>query len=115
MKLNLALALGAGLLGGALLSHFPTRLVYAQSKATEAKLHLEDTFTSRGQAVQMAADSIDRDESTIRLKGNVEIRLRPSSPNGDVMVLHADEAEYRKQGDEIVPRGNVRVTLEKPR
>jgi len=34
---------------------------------------------------------------------------------GDVMVLHADEAEYRKQGDEIVPRGKVLVTLEKPR
>ena len=31
---------------------------------------------------------------------------------GDV---DADEADYLKQGDEIVPRGNVRVTLEKPR
>jgi lipopolysaccharide assembly outer membrane protein LptD (OstA) len=62
----------------------------------------------------MAADSIARDESTIRLRGNVEIKLRPSNPTGDVMVLRADEADYRKQSDEIVPQGNVRVTLEKP-
>ena len=108
MKLNLILSLLAtGLLGGAL-------FVYAQSQTPEPKLHV-DAFTSRGQGVVMAADSIERDESTIRLKGNVEIKLRPSNPDGDVMVLHADEAEYRKQGDEIVPRGNVRVTLEKPR
>jgi lipopolysaccharide assembly outer membrane protein LptD (OstA) len=114
MKLNLAFALGAGLLGGAFLSHYPTRLVYAQSRTTGAKLHLEDMFTSRGQAVIMAAVSIDRDESTIRLRGNVEIKLRPSNPNGDVMVLRSDEADYHRQGDEIAPRGNVRVTLEKP-
>lgn len=107
MKLNLTLLLAAGLLGGAL-------FVYAQSQATEPKLHV-DAFTARGQGVVMAADSIERDDSTIRLKGNVEIKLRPSNPDGDVMVLHADEAEYRKQGDEIVPRGNVRVTLEKTR
>jgi lipopolysaccharide assembly outer membrane protein LptD (OstA) len=110
MKLSLTLA--AALLGGAFLSHYASGLVYAQTQATEPKLHV-DTFTSRGQGVVMAADSIERDESTIRLKGNVEIKLRPSNPNGDVMVLHADEAEYRKQGDEIVPSGNVRVTLEK--
>jgi lipopolysaccharide export system protein LptA len=97
MKLNLTLLLAAGLLSGAL-------FVYAQSQATTAKLHV-DAFTSRGQGVVMAADSIERDESTIRLKGNVEIKLRPSNPDGDVMVLHADEADYRKQGDEIVPRG----------
>jgi lipopolysaccharide assembly outer membrane protein LptD (OstA) len=106
MKLNPVLALAAGLIGGAFL--------YAQSQATDTKLHV-DTFTSRGQGVMMAADSIERDASTIRLKGKVEIKLRPSSPEGDVMVLHADEADYIKQGDEIVPRGNVRVTLEKPR
>ncbi len=107
MKLNLTLLLAAGVLGG-------TLFVYAQSQATPPKLHV-DAFTSRGQGVVMAADSVERDESTIRLKGNVEIKLRPASPDGDVMVLHADEAEYLKQGDEIVPRGNVRVTLEKPR
>jgi len=108
MKLNLTLLLlAAGVLGGSV-------FVYAQSQATAPKLHV-DAFTSRGQGVVMSADSIDRDESTIRLKGNVEIKLRPLNPDGDVMVLHADEAEYRKQGDEILPRGNVRVTLEKPR
>ena len=108
MKLSLILVLVAtGLLGGALFA-------YAQSQATGPKLHV-DAFTARGQGVVMAADSIEREESTIRLKGNVEIKLRPLNPDGDVMVLHADEAEYRKRGDEIVPRGNVRVTLEKPR
>ena len=106
MKLNPALALSAGLAGGAFL--------YAQSQTADTKLHV-DAFTSRGQGVMMAADSIERDASTIRLKGNVEIKLRPSSPNGDVMVLHADEADYLKPGDEIVPRGNVRVTLETPK
>ena len=108
MKLSLILVLVAtGLLGGALFAY-----AYAQSQATGPKLHV-DAFTARGQGVVMAADSIEREESTIRLKGNVEIKLRPSNPDGDVMVLRADEVEYRKQGDEIVPRGNVRVTLEK--
>jgi lipopolysaccharide assembly outer membrane protein LptD (OstA) len=112
MKLNLALA--AGLLGVAFLSHRTAKLVYAQSQATDTKLHV-DTFTARGQGVVLAADSIERNESVIKLKGNVEIMLRPSSASADAMVLRADEADYLKQGDEIVPRGNVRVTFEKPR
>jgi hypothetical protein len=31
------------------------------------------------------------------------------------MVLHADEADYVKQTDEIVPGGDVRVTFETPK
>jgi lipopolysaccharide assembly outer membrane protein LptD (OstA) len=115
MKLNLTFALAAGFLGGVFLSYAPG-LVHAQSPTrAEPKLQLVDTFTSRGQVVIMAADNIDRDVSMIRLRGNVEIKLRPSGPNVDVMVLRADEAVYHKQGDEIVPRGSVRVTLERPK
>ncbi len=115
MKFNLA-SLAAGILGGALLIYDHSGLVQAQSQTiTPGKLYLEDTFTSRGQAVLLSADSVDRDVSTIRLKGHVETKLRPSNANMDVMVLRADEADYLKQSDEIVPRGNVRVSLEKPK
>ena len=66
----------------------------------------------------LAADRIIGDKFGLHLEGNVEIKLRPSSPNQDVVVLHADEADYVKQTDvkqtdEIVPRGNVRLTFEK--
>jgi len=62
----------------------------------------------------LAANRIERDASTVQLSGNVEIRLRPSASDRDVMVLHADEAVYHRDTGEIVPHGNVRVTLEKP-
>ena len=115
MKLNPTIAVATALLGGAFLSHTPW-LVRAQSPpAAEPKLHVYDMATSHGNAIILAADSIDRDASTIRLKGNVEIKLRPLQPDLDVMVLHADEAVYHRHHDEIVPQGNVRITLEKPK
>ena len=115
MKHNLAI-LAAGILGGALLSLYYPVFVHAQFRmVTAGKLHLEDTFTARGQAVLLSADRVDRDASTIRLKGNVEIMLRPANTNVDVMILRADEADYLRQSDEVVPRGNVRISLEKPK
>jgi len=116
MKLNLTAALAAGVLGGVLLSSYAPNPVHAQSPAiTEPKLHLTDTFTSHGQLVMLAADSIDRDSSVIRLRGNVEIKLFVKSYDADFMVLRADEAEYHRQGDEIISQGNVRVTFERKR
>lgn len=85
-----------------------------QLMAAGPKLHLE-TFTSRGNAVLLAADHIQRSASLVQLRGNVEIRMRPSGSDRDVMVLHADQADYHRDTDQIVPRGNVRVSLEKPK
>jgi hypothetical protein len=79
------------------------------------KLYVTNTFTANGHGVILAADRIVRDKFVIHLEGNVEIKLRPSSPNQDVMVLHADEADYVRRTDEIVPRGNVRVIFELPK
>jgi lipopolysaccharide assembly outer membrane protein LptD (OstA) len=116
MKLKLTVALTAGLLGGALLSPHALKPVHAQSPAiAEPKLYVTDTFTSHGQPVILAANSIDRDSSVIRLRGNVEIKLSVKSYDADFMVLRADEAEYHRQGDEIIPQGNVRVTFERKR
>jgi len=120
-RAKLGLVVISGLLGG-VLAHYlpqavvPQAVVHAQSRTTgETKLYLTNTFTSHGHGVILAADSIVRDASVIHLKGRVEIKLRPSSPNQDVMILHADEADYNRQTDEIVPQGNVRVTLETPK
>lgn len=124
MKLNLALALAAGFLGGVLFSPFAPKLVHAQSPANPApKLHLTD-FTAQGQSLILAADEIERNASAIQLRGNVEIRLpkircdseyaQERARDANVMVVRADEADFQRQGDEFVPRGNVRVTIEKP-
>jgi lipopolysaccharide assembly outer membrane protein LptD (OstA) len=115
-RAKLGLAVVSGLLGGVLAHYLPQPVVHAQSRTTgETRLYLTNTFTSHGHGVMLAADSIVRDASVIHLKGNVEIKLRPSSPNQDVMILHADEADYNRKTDEIIPLGNVRVTLETPR
>jgi lipopolysaccharide assembly outer membrane protein LptD (OstA) len=93
---------------------FSTNAAHAQVR-NEPKLHLVDVFTTRGRALIVAADSIERNDSMMRLRGNVEIRLRPSSPSDEMMVLRADEADYDRKSDQIVPRGRVRVAFEKPR
>jgi lipopolysaccharide assembly outer membrane protein LptD (OstA) len=63
----------------------------------------------------MTANNVERDANEVRLRGNVQIQLRPQSPNAAVMVLYADEAIYRLKTDEIVPGGKVRLTIEKPK
>jgi lipopolysaccharide assembly outer membrane protein LptD (OstA) len=80
----------------------------------KSRLQLTDVFTARRKSVILAADEIEKGSAEIRLRGNVEIKLRPQQGQ-DVMILHADEADYNRQNDEIVPPGNVRVTLETPR
>jgi lipopolysaccharide assembly outer membrane protein LptD (OstA) len=66
--------------------------------------------------LRLAAMSIDRDWTppVIHLKGNVRIELWSATPkvSPEVMVLRADEADYRQDTGEILPHGNVRVTLE---
>src|SRR6185437_3426103 len=57
---------------------------WVKSAAVPAKLHLQ-TFRPRGNAVLLAANRIERDASTVQLSGNVEIRLRPSASDRDVM------------------------------
>jgi hypothetical protein len=115
-KATLGLVLASGLLGGVLTRNFPESVVHAQSQTTaETKLYLTYTFTARGHGVMLAADRIVGDKFGIYMEGNVEIKLRPSSPDQDVMVLHADEADYVRRTDEIVPSGNVRVTFETPK
>jgi lipopolysaccharide export system protein LptA len=74
--------------------------------------------------VSLTASSMERDMSqtfALQLKGNVEIKkplcVRPGRKRGlicdEAMVLKADEAEYRADTGEIIPRGNVRVSFEK--
>jgi hypothetical protein len=115
-KATLGLVLASGLLGGVLACNFPESVVHAQSQtAADTKLYVTNTFTASGHGVVLAADRIVRDAFVTHLEGNVEIKRRPSSPNQDVMVLHADEADYVRRTDEIVPSGNVRVAFETPK
>jgi lipopolysaccharide assembly outer membrane protein LptD (OstA) len=110
MKTRIAVALAASLLAGVGIYIVPG----LRAQSVKPKLQLTNVFTSRGKAVILAADEIERGSAEIRLRGNVEIELRPQQGQ-DVMILHADEADYKRQNDEIIPRGNIRVTLERPR
>jgi lipopolysaccharide assembly outer membrane protein LptD (OstA) len=111
----LCVTLCSGFLGLGLYLGFSTTVVYAQAASSEPKLHLIDVFTTRGRALVVAADSIERNDSIMRLRGNVEIKLRPLSPSEEMMVLRADAADYDRKTDQIVPRGRVRIAFERPR
>lgn len=109
MKLKFFVVLSVGLVGGLSIA---SALLHAQSSAPK---NIIDVFTTRGHGIWFSADDVDRDSLQMRLKGHVEIKLFPTNRQDDVMVLHADEADYNKQSDEIIPRGNVRLTIEAAR
>ncbi len=83
--------------------------------------------------ISFTADSIERRDpeptgaapyaSVIRLKGNVVIRTccvqkgiglgkRPKIEPKQLMIMHADEADYRQDTGEIEARGKVLVTFQ---
>ena len=61
--------------------------------------------TPGGSNVGFAADSIQRQDQLMQLKGNVEIRTRD-------MSLHADDVTYDQKTGEIEAIGKVRIKLE---
>jgi len=58
--------------------------------------------TPGGANVNFVADNIQRQDQTMQLKGNVEIRTT-------TLTLTADEADYDRQTGEIEARGTIRV------
>jgi len=76
--------------------------------------------------MHFAADNIVREDgpssydSIVHLKGNVEIRTccveRPTgankNPGSEYLVMHADEADYDGEKDEIDARGTVHVSFQ---
>jgi lipopolysaccharide assembly outer membrane protein LptD (OstA) len=77
-------------------------------------------------AIHFAADSIVREDgpnhydSLVHLKGNVEIRTccvqrateSNKHPSRAYLVMHADEADYNGETDQIEARGIVRVSFQ---
>jgi lipopolysaccharide assembly outer membrane protein LptD (OstA) len=61
--------------------------------------------TPEGSNVNFIADTIQRQNQIMQLKGNVEIRTHD-------MSLHADDVTYDQSSAEIKANGNVRVKLE---
>jgi len=61
--------------------------------------------TPGGSNVGFAADSLQRQEQVMHLRGNVEIRTHD-------MSLHADDVTYDQKTGEIEATGKVRIKLE---
>jgi lipopolysaccharide assembly outer membrane protein LptD (OstA) len=61
--------------------------------------------TTGGSNVAFAADSIQRQDQIMQLKGNVEIRTHD-------MSLHADDVTYDQKTGEIEATGKARIKLE---
>jgi lipopolysaccharide assembly outer membrane protein LptD (OstA) len=92
--------------------------------AVPARLHT--VAVGSDHAVHFAADSIVKEDgptrydSLVHLKGNVEIRTccvqRATSSNKKAprayLVMHADEADYNGETDQIEARGTVRVSFQ---
>jgi hypothetical protein len=65
--------------------------------------------------LRFTAISIDRDWNppVTHLKGHVQVEIMTSPRNAQhVTILRADEADYYEKTGEIVPRGNVRITVQ---
>jgi hypothetical protein len=118
------------ILGLAIVSVAFVPQVICQTEQRES-LHFS-TGTERAN-INFTADSIERQDPTptaatpyasvIRLKGNVVIRTccvqkgiglgkRPKNQPKQVMIMHADEADYRQDTGEIEARGKVLVTFQ---
>ena len=69
---------------------------------TEYKPEHPNVRTLQSQIAQLEARVNSPLASTIRMKGNVEIRT-------ETMVITADEADYHSATGEIEPRGAVRI------
>jgi len=77
-------------------------------------------------AINFTADSIVREDgpahydSLVHLKGNVEIRTccvqrataSKKNPNRAYLIMHADEADYNGETDQIEARGTVHVSFQ---
>ena len=66
-----------------------------------------------GHTVELSALTMDRDETSVHLKGAAEIRLAINRIG--TVLLQTDEAVYDLNTAEIEARGTMRMTLEKSR
>jgi hypothetical protein len=92
----------------------------AQNAPVDQLKHLP-IATAGGQPVAVAAMEIERGTgypTIVHLKGSVEIRMRVCVRTGPgntqvcdgYMILHADEADFHEDTEQIEARGNVSVT-----
>src|SRR5712672_2829444 len=92
------------ILGSLLLSLVIAAIAISQGTPGANQKHAQ-IATPGGSNVQFAADSIQRQDQIMQLKGNVEIRTRE-------MALHGDNVTYDQKTGEIEATGRVRIKLE---
>ena len=64
-----------------------------------------------GNTIDLSALKMDKDETSLHLKGSAEIRFGVSP--SEVIVVRADEALYDFNTAEIQTRGNISITTAK--
>ena len=87
-----------------ILSFILVAIAASQGTQTASPKHAQIS-TPEGANVNFVADNIQRQDQTLQLSGNVEIRTRE-------MALYADNATYDQNTAEIKATGNVRIKLE---
>ncbi len=87
----------------------------AAGTAGQEVKHIQTTLPDTGYSVRFAALSISRDwnDSVVHLSGNVQVEMsaRAKPASHQVMVLSADTVEFNEKTGEIIPYGNVRLTV----
>lgn len=63
--------------------------------------------------IEIIAQDMERDNAGTHATGNVQVRVRPTHPDEDVIVIHADEVIYHGDTGEIETHGDARITVEK--
>jgi lipopolysaccharide assembly outer membrane protein LptD (OstA) len=112
---------------------FAPQVIGQENKPTEQKEPLHLSGGTERANINFAAESIERQDSptpsaspyasVVRLKGNVVIRTccvqkgigqgkRQKNQPKQLVIMHADEADYHQDTGEIEARGNVRVNFQ---
>ena len=86
------------------LSSLVAVIAVAQGTQATNRKHAQ-IATPEGSNLNFVADSIERQNQVMHLKGNVEIKSHD-------MLLHADDVTYNQKTGEIESTGKVRIKLE---
>lgn len=63
--------------------------------------------------IEFTADTMKREDSTVRFMGNVDVRITSIRQSDDRTIIHADEVVYHLDTGAVETRGNGNVTFER--
>jgi lipopolysaccharide assembly outer membrane protein LptD (OstA) len=63
--------------------------------------------------IEFTADTMTKEDRTVHLMGNVEVRITSVRQSDDRTIIHANEVIYHLDTGDVETRGNGNVTFER--